>query len=100
MEHTKLVPVADFKKPCNEVYYMYLPMHAVHKKKSSTSKVWEVFDAAAETASGASLNDHVLVGPTVHSSIINVFLRFRHHRVALTTDTSWMYRAVPTQASI
>ena len=38
-------------------------------------------------------NDHLLIGPTVHPSIINVLLHFRCHRVALTTDVSWMYRA-------
>ena len=43
---------------------------------------------------GVSLNDTLLVGPTVHSSLIDVLLRFRFHRVALTTDVSRMYRAV------
>ena len=36
----------------------------------------------------------MLVGPTVHSSLVDVLLRFRLHRVALTTDVSKMYRAV------
>lgn len=35
-----------------------------------------------------------LVGPTVHYSLIDVLLRFHHHRVALTTDVSRMYRGV------
>ena len=42
----------------------------------------------------ASLNDKLLVGPTVHPSLIDVLIRFRLHRVALTTDVSRMYRAV------
>ena len=41
-----------------------------------------------------SLNDTLLVGPTVHSSLIDVLLRFRFYRVAITTDVSRMYRAV------
>ena len=41
-----------------------------------------------------SLNDQLLVGPTVHSSLVDVLLRFRTHRIALITDVSRMYRAV------
>ena len=41
-----------------------------------------------------SLNDQLLVGPTVHLSLVDVLLRFHQHRIALTTDVSGMYRAV------
>lgn len=34
-----------------------------------------------------------LVRPTVHSTLIDVLLRFRFHRVALTSDVRKMYRA-------
>ena len=53
-----------------------------------------MFDASAKTASGTSLNDHLLIRPTVHPSIIDVLLRFRRHWVALTTDVSQMCRVV------
>ena len=69
-------------------------MHAVRKESSTTTKVRAVFDASAKSSSGISLNDMLLVGPTVHSSLVDVLLRFRMHRVALTTDVSRMYRAV------
>ena len=62
MGHAKLVCVGDLSKPWIEVYYM----QKVRKETSSTSKTWVVFDASAKTASGTSLNDHLLVGPTVH----------------------------------
>ena len=39
-------------------------------------------------------NALLLVGPTVHASLINVLLLFRKYRVALTTDVSQMYTAV------
>ena len=48
----------------------------------------------AKSSTGVSLNDLLLVGPTVHSPLVNVLLRFRLHRVALTTDVSKMYRAI------
>ena len=53
-----------------------------------------VFDASAKTTTGTWLNDRLLVGPTVHYSLVDVLLRFRQHKVALTTDVSRIYRAV------
>ena len=40
------------------------------------------------------LNNTLMVGPTIHSQILDVLLRFRSHRVTLTADVSKMYRAV------
>ncbi len=69
-------------------------MHAVCKEQSTTTKIRAVFDASAKSSSGVSLNDMLLVGPTVHSTLIDVLLRFRFHRIALTADVSKMYRAI------
>ena len=74
MGHAELVPTADLGNPCNKVYYF--PMHTVRKETSSTSKVRVVFNASAKTASGTSLNDHLLVGPMEHSTIIDVYYAF------------------------
>ena len=35
-----------------------------------------------------------MVGPTVHSSLIDVLIRFRMHHIALVADISKMYRAI------
>ena len=43
------------------------------------------------TSTGISLNDTLLV---IHPPLIDVLLRFRSHRVALTADISRMYRAI------
>ena len=90
--YAKSVPVADLEKTEKDVFY--LPMHAVKKESSTTTKVRAVFDASAKSSSGVSLNDLLLVGPTVHSLLIDVLLRFRLHRVTLTTDVSKMYHAI------
>ena len=58
MNHAELVPVADLQKPPKEIFY--LPMHAVRKEHSSTTKLRVVFDASAKSASGISLNDLLL----------------------------------------
>ena len=90
--HAEQVPVMDLKKPPNEVFYF--PIHAVYKTSSATTKVRAVFDASAKSTTGVSLNDSLFVGPTVHSPLIDVLMRFRLHKIAITTDVSKMYRAI------
>ena len=92
MGHAEAVPATDLDRPHEEVFY--LPMHAVVKESSTTMKVRAVFDASAKSSSGVSLNDQLLIGPTIHSTLVDVLLRFRLHRIALTTDVSRMYRAI------
>ena len=70
MDHAELVPETDLNRPQESVFY--LPMHAVRKESSTTTKVRAVFDASAKSSSGISLNDMLLVGPTVHSSLVDV----------------------------
>ena len=73
---------------------VFLCMLYVKKESSTTTKIRAVFDASAKSSSNVSLNDILLVGPTVHSLLIDVLLRFRLHRIALTADVSKMYRAI------
>ena len=60
----------------------------------SNTKIRAVFDASAKSSSSTSLNDILQVGPTIHSPLIDVLLRFRLHQIALTADVSKMYRAI------
>ena len=90
--HAEIVPIEEMDKDPASVFY--LPTHVVYKSSSSTNKIRAVFDASAKSNSGVSLNDTLLVGPTVHPPLLNVLLRFRAHRVALTADVSKMYRAI------
>ena len=76
-EHAEPVPQEDLEKPPHSVFY--LPIHVVRKESSTTTKIRAVFDASAKTSSGLSLNDTLLIGPTVHSPLIDVLLRFRLH---------------------
>ena len=92
MGHAELVPIADLQKPVK--YVFYLPMHAVRKENSTTTKLRVVFDCSAKSATGTLLNDLLLVRPTVHPTLVEVLFRFRFHRVALTADVSKLYCAV------
>ena len=90
-EHFKMgqaeqVPKVEVVSPCTEVYY--LSMHTIHKEDSTTSKHRVVFDGSAKLDTGTSLNNHLLVGPTVHPPLMDVLLWLRQFRVALTTDMS------------
>lgn len=95
--HAERIPVVDMQKPVSQTFYM--PMHAVRKETSSTTKVRVVFDASAKSSTGASLNDTLMVGPNIHPPLFDVLLRFRLHQIALTADVSKMYRAVQLAAS-
>ena len=86
MGHDELVPDSDLERAVECVFY--LPMHAVWKDSSTTTKIRAVFDASTNSSSGVALNDQLLVGPTVHSSLVDVLLRFRLQRVALMADMS------------
>ena len=89
--HAERVPDADLNKPAEDSFY--LAHHAVYKESASTP-LRVVFDGSMKTTSGVSLNDQLLVGPTVHPPLNDVLIRFRKHPYVLTTGVSKMYRAV------
>ena len=92
MKHAESVPEADLTKPPEDVFYLL--MHVVRKESSTTTKIRAVFDASVKSTTGVSLNDILLVGPTVHPSLIDVLLRFRFHRIGLIADVSRLYRDI------
>ena len=71
-----------------------LPMHAVTKESSTSTKLRVVFDASARSSNGISLNNSLLIGPTLHPKPETILLRFRTYPVAITADISKMYRVV------
>lgn len=72
----------------------FLPHHSVLKESSLTTKLRVVFDASAKTSSGYSLNDCLMVGPTIQDDLFSILIRFRTHKIALTADIEKMYRQV------
>ncbi|XP_054290792.1 uncharacterized protein LOC129005810 [Macrosteles quadrilineatus] len=87
--HMEKVTANDTDKP---VYY--LPHHPVIKEASSTTKLRVVFDASAKTTTGISLNDSLMVGPTLQDDLFSILLRFRIHIYVLTADIEKMYRQI------
>jgi hypothetical protein len=89
--HAEKIPINELNKPPSEMFY--LPHHAVHKD-STTTPIRVVLDGSMKSSSGISSNDRLFVGPTVHSVLNDVLIRFRQHPYVLITNTSKMYRAV------
>lgn len=72
----------------------YLPHHPVVKESSTTTKVRVVFDGSAKTSTGKSLNEALLVGPSVQDDIAIIVVRFRQYPVAIVADAEKMFRQV------
>ena len=63
----------------------YIPHRAIIRRDKSTTKLRVVYDASARS-SGPSLNDCLHTGPTLTQNILDIILRFRTNKVALTGD--------------
>ncbi|XP_063988162.1 uncharacterized protein LOC135168158 [Diachasmimorpha longicaudata] len=70
----------------------YLPHHAVIKENRLTTKVRVVFDGSSKTSNGISLNETLMVGPTIQDHLFSLIIQFRSHQYVLTRDTEKMYR--------
>ena len=55
----------------------YLPHHAVCKSSSSSARTRVIFDGSYRSSNGLSLNDTLLVGPTMQQDLYSIVLRFR-----------------------
>lgn len=73
---------------------VYLPHHAVIREDKTTSKVRVVFDASCKNSTGVSLNDELMIGPTLQPDLRHIILRWRFHPIALVADIVKMYRQV------
>ena len=63
----------------------YLPHHGVLRTDKTTTKLRVVYDASAKS-DGASLNDCLHKGPKFNQLILDILLRFRSYKIALTAD--------------
>ena len=88
--HAEIIPTSE---PTPAQTY-YLPMHSVTKQSSTTTKLRVVFDGSATTTSGLSLNQSLLVGPTLHPTLSTILLTFRTYPIAISADIAKMYREV------
>lgn len=72
----------------------FIPHHPVVRPDSTTTHTRVVFNASSKTSSGHSLNDLLMVGPTLQPNLMDTLIRFRVHAVAITADIAKMYRCI------
>ena len=90
LRHAEIIPAEELDNPRQN----YLPMHAVMKESSTSTKLRVVFDGSAITSGGFSFNNVLAVGPTLQPTLSNTLIRFRSYPVALNADISKMYREI------
>ena len=83
LDHAR--PVKDLNQANLPSIPYYLPMHAVLKESSTSTKLRVVFDASSKTAT-VSLTETLLVGPTFHPSLETKLLRLKSYTIGLTGD--------------
>lgn len=91
LENDEMELISEKEEPKN-VYY--LPHHPVIKESSTTTRVRVVFDASAKTSNNNSLNDILMVGPTIQRNLASILLSFRLHVYVFVADIKQMYRKV------
>ncbi|XP_075210613.1 uncharacterized protein LOC142317967 [Lycorma delicatula] len=82
----------DLLIPDSEVFYLL--HHAVFKETSLTTKLRVVFDGSAKSSNGLSVNDTLMIGPTVQQDLFSIILRFKVHNYVITSDITKMYRQI------
>lgn len=70
----------------------YLPHHAVIRTDKSTTKLRIVYDASAKTDGNPSLNECLRV-------VLDILIRYRAHRVAVTADIEKAFLMVSVETS-
>lgn len=84
----------NWKKTCRKAgrKMWFLPHFAV-KKDSKTTPVRVVYDGKVRYQ-GYSLNDYLVKGENINSSLFDVALRFRENEVGVIADISKMFQAI------
>lgn len=62
----------------------YLPHHGVINEASTTTSLRVVFDGSCPSSTGKSLNDMLLVGPSIQDKLFSILIRFRRHIIVMT----------------
>ncbi|XP_065368751.1 uncharacterized protein LOC135961183 [Calliphora vicina] len=84
--------ITDNKIPDSPHYF--IPHQCVLRPQSISTKLRVVFDASCRTTTHLSLNDLLMIGPTVQEELYSTLIRFRLHKYAVTADIEKMYRQV------
>ena len=76
----------------------YLPHHAVLKNSSLTTQLRVVFLGSSKSATGLSLKDVLMTGPTIRDNLFSLLVRFRSHAYVLTADIVLINNSPPRRS--
>ena len=76
----------------------FYPWLVAYKASSQTTPARLVFDASRPTATGYSINDILAKGTNNLNHLLEIFIRFRIHKVAFHNDVNKMYNNVRLQS--
>ena len=93
-----IVEEVNLQEESAEGQIHYLPHHAVVRRDKSTTRVRVVYDASAQST-GCSLNECLHKGPKFDQKILDILLRFRTYKIALTADIEKAFLMVSVQES-
>jgi len=89
MGHMEKVPNLELDSKA-----FFLPHHHITQESSQTTNLRVVFDGSAKTTSSLSLNDLLMVGPTLQKDLFDLIIRFRTFKYVLSADITKMYRMI------
>ncbi|XP_065075282.1 uncharacterized protein LOC135699026 [Ochlerotatus camptorhynchus] len=72
----------------------FLPHHAIHRPESTTTKTRVVFDGSSHDANGLSINEVLVIGPTVQPPLQATVINFRVPRFVFTADAQKMFQQI------
>ncbi|XP_017485587.1 PREDICTED: uncharacterized protein LOC108374125 [Rhagoletis zephyria] len=84
----------EVARSCSSSKTYFMRHHAVFKPSSTTTRVRVVFDASCKTDNGTSLNEQLLVGPTIQRDLFTILIQFRRYKIGFIGDIEKMYRQV------
>jgi hypothetical protein len=86
MEDNGIIEEVSSNSQPSPGHIFYLPHRPVVKESSTSTKVRPVFDASAKGYNNVSLNDCLETGPSLIPNLVEVLLRFRRWKVAISAD--------------
>ncbi|XP_045033919.1 uncharacterized protein LOC123475376 [Daphnia magna] len=81
--------VQNFVEEADQNYeglHTYLPHHPVIRQDKKSPKIRPVFDGAAKSKYGPSINDVLETGPNLNPDLLAVLMRFRLNKIAWIAD--------------
>ena len=79
-----MFPIMEMERPHNSTFYLPMLLYACSLQNIICN--YQGQGSVDASSMGVSLSNTLLIGLTIHPSLVNVLLHFRLHQIALTAD--------------